>query len=330
MPKKITNAEFQAIILRKFDGKIKCLDKFISYRQSTSMRFKCRRDPRHDWVYTSSAQQILRTEGSGCPFCDRQRKTAKMVANELAAKYGKKVILKSEWTSESKTFDKMIFTCIKHGDFEENLHNLLNVYVNGCAKCSYQQLAHRKRDRVKQELIDKLKVISEGKIELVADSYVNVNTKATFKCSMHGEFSRVPGRILYQGRYKCPKCSMSNGEVHIDTLLTSLGLTYKSQCMFKSLGKLRFDFYIPSLKLAIEFDGKQHHDPRSRFYSKGLVERDRAKDEFCQRKGITLIRFRDDSRSLTVAKRKLIDETINNALREEGSTTIQIVDLTVL
>jgi very-short-patch-repair endonuclease len=65
---------------------------------------------------------------------------------------------------------------------------------------------------------------------------------------------------------------------------------------------LRLDFFVPSLRLAVEFDGVQHERPLVRASSmtpRQAMEvlrqqriRDRAKDRFCGRNGIRMLRIR--------------------------------------
>ena len=51
---------------------------------------------------------------------------------------------------------------------------------------------------------------------------------------------------------------MSKGEEKIASILAGLGIRYEREKIFSDLrnGKLRFDFYIPSLRTCIEIDGE--------------------------------------------------------------------------
>ena len=66
--------------------------------------------------------------------------------------------------------------------------------------------------------------------------------------------------------------------------------------LFEDLKNRRFDFYIPSLNICIEFDGKQHfqyvklwHDTKENFEI--AKQRDIEKTEYCKNKNIKLIRI---------------------------------------
>ena len=52
-----------------------------------------------------------------------------------------------------------------------------------------------------------------------------------------------------------------------------------------------FDFYLPTYNLIIEYDGIQHHDKTSLYYSDTEVKHDRIKNKYCQDKGIKLYRM---------------------------------------
>ena len=58
--------------------------------------------------------------------------------------------------------------------------------------------------------------------------------------------------------------------------------------------RLRLDFYIPGLKMAVECHGEQHYKYNSMFFSDKLsfyraISRDKSKEQWCVDNGITLI-----------------------------------------
>lgn len=94
----------------------------------------------------------------------------------------------------------------------------------------------------------------------------------------------------------------SIGEQFIEKELTKLKIEFKQEFIFencinpKTKRHLRFDFYIPSINTAIEFDGIQHkkHCPEygiSIEQFKGQQFRDEIKTKYCIDNNITLIRF---------------------------------------
>jgi hypothetical protein len=76
------------------------------------------------------------------------------------------------------------------------------------------------------------------------------------------------------------------------------------------LGLQRLDIYIPKLKLAIEYQGRQHYEPVPFFGGEEAFsltqERDKRKSNLCSENDITLIYFRyDEEISLKMVERRL-------------------------
>lgn len=94
----------------------------------------------------------------------------------------------------------------------------------------------------------------------------------------------------------------SPGEKFIEKELTKLKIDFKQEYIFedcinpKTKRHLRFDFYIPSKNIAIEYDGVQHkkHCPEYNIsieQFKSQQFRDQIKTKYCTDNSITLIRF---------------------------------------
>lgn len=111
---------------------------------------------------------------------------------------------------------------------------------------------------------------------------------------------------------------MSKGEDALEYILREEFPSYTllSQYPIKINRKTLFiDFYIPSLKIAFEYDGPQHSQFVSHYHktNSGLEDsliRDRQKEKYCLENGITLIRIAFDE----TLSRELIREKIQNTL----------------
>lgn len=100
----------------------------------------------------------------------------------------------------------------------------------------------------------------------------------------------------------------SNGEARIAKYLRSNKIEFCQEYIFPDLVNsltgehLRFDFYIPSLNLCIEFDGIQHFEYTPEFHGiiikrgKRRLEyqkfKDKQKNQYCRYKGIRLLRIK--------------------------------------
>lgn len=90
---------------------------------------------------------------------------------------------------------------------------------------------------------------------------------------------------------------MSKGETLIRTILSQNKINFKEQYVFKNLkspkGKsLMFDFAIfknEQLHCLIEYQGIQHYDKTSKYYSEDGQIRDNQKKDYCKKNNIKLI-----------------------------------------
>ena len=111
----------------------------------------------------------------------------------------------------------------------------------------------------------------------------------------------VRGDKLRNGNTQSCGCIKSVGESVVSRILTENNIEFQKGYTFDDLrgvgGRLlRFDFAIfkdKELTHLIEYDGRQHADIESRFYSETTVKHDQMKDEYCALHNIPLIRLRD-------------------------------------
>lgn len=126
--------------------------------------------------------------------------------------------------------------------------------------------------------------------------YLNAKTKVTIKCNKCQQyFSQRTTAHLYN-RSGCPSCKISHGEKRIEEELKSRKIGFIKQKTFENLigigGKhLRFDFYLPDKNICIEYDGKQHSDKKSNYWSETLIQNDNIKNKYCEERNIKLIRI---------------------------------------
>jgi len=101
----------------------------------------------------------------------------------------------------------------------------------------------------------------------------------------------------------CTRCYVSAGEQAVEACLKRLGIEYYREYTFPEslvyVRPLRLDFYLPTMRLVIEFDGVSHYRKRTvnvhpaiaivRF--KDALTRDRIKDVWCRKNGMNLLRI---------------------------------------
>jgi very-short-patch-repair endonuclease len=151
----------------------------------------------------------------------------------------------------------------------------------------------------KKEFIEKSLVLHSNKYNYDKVEYENDIKKVIIICPIHGEFKQTPN-IHLRGS-GCKKCSDSFGEKEISKFLDKFSIKYEREYKFKeclNIYPLRFDFYIPSMRTVIEFDGIQHFQPVTHFGGVEAYERlkinDKIKEDYCEENYINIIRIRYD------------------------------------
>jgi very-short-patch-repair endonuclease len=86
------------------------------------------------------------------------------------------------------------------------------------------------------------------------------------------------------------------------------------------LGRQRLDVFIPELRLAIEYQGRQHYEPVPFFGGEDgfrqTQERDKFKARLCSENGVTVVFFRYDE----IITRELVETRIREALNSKQVT----------
>lgn len=154
---------------------------------------------------------------------------------------------------------KSIVDCKNHGEFFISPNNHLN--GRGCPNCKSEKLRNYFIGNL-SEFIKKSNNVHNFKYIYDEFIYVNSLTDSTIICNIHGKFNQSPGNHLSgQG---CPICRLSKGELKIIKYLGDNNIKYIRQYTFSTCRnpqtnrKFRFDFYIPSKNILIEYDGQQH------------------------------------------------------------------------
>ena len=132
--------------------------------------------------------------------------------------------------------------------------------------------------------------IHKGKYDYSKVEYKNAKTKVCIICPEHGEFWQLPyAHAIGQG---CPLCDMSHLENDINSLLKKNNIEFINESNLDGkLGRMKVDFYLPNLGIAIECQGGQHFYP-------AFDRKNKNRAEDIHRKVVT----RD------IKKRKILDE----------------------
>lgn len=229
--------------------------------------------------------------GQKCPRC---RGVKKYNNNDFILEASKKHNNKYNYEKvdyiNSKT--QIIIICPLHGEFRQRAGGHLLGY--GCIKCS------GKEKLTNEKFIDRANNIHNNKYNYDLIEYNNSDSILSIICDKHGIFNQRASTHL--NGCGCPVCNESKGEREISKTLDTLSIEYLREYKFekcKYINELRFDFYIPSINLCIEFNGRQHYEEVNGFGGKvefdKIKKRDNIKYNFCKLNNINLliIKYKD-------------------------------------
>ena len=189
---------------------------------------------------------------------------------------------------------------------DTEVRNTHKYYTIKCKKCGHIRRSSLKniwnhldcgcfsgvfRNRTAEEFIEEVNANAlEGSYELIGE-YKNQIEKVKVRHSCGFIWDVRPSDILH-GRSFCPRCASfeSKGAKKVRKILEAAKVDFQQEARVGDT-LLRFDFYIDSLKVAIEFNGKQHYEEIPFFNSslEEYVERDIRKKKYCLENNIELI-----------------------------------------
>lgn len=165
-----------------------------------------------------------------------------------------------------------------------------------CVKC---KSINRKKNYYQQIR----RYVEQQGYKFLSNKYTNRYDKFLFECSKGHRY--IASWANFQQGHRCSRCKQSKGEEELYNLLQLAFPDYKitRQDNLRFLERQTVDFAISELKLAFEYDGKQHFEPVQ--YGGISIEeaeqrlnlqkrRDSKKQKLCQKNGHTLIRLRYD------------------------------------
>jgi hypothetical protein len=195
--------------------------------------------------------------------------------------------------------DKVKIICPIHGEFEQtpNAH----ISGDGCKLCGYA-----KTSKNTNSFINESKLINGEKFDYSLIDYSNSYTNVKFICPTHGEFEQTPKNHISQ-KQGCLKCSLKNTKPENDIFifLSNYSLNIETNNR-EILNGQELDIYIPSHKIAIEYNGlywhSEIHKPSNYHLNKTIQ---------CEKKGIQLIHIFEDE---WLYKQDIVKSRLKNLL----------------
>lgn len=198
---------------------------------------------------------------------------------------------------------KVPIVCALHGIFYQKCSNHTSS-KQGCPVCDMEMKKSGIRLALTTEtFIEKSKKVFGDLYDYTNTVYINGFSPVTIKCKEHGEFTVKRAEKHHGAIQGCPTCSTycSIAESFIQQALITINVPYKREYKFKDCvspytnRQLRFDFYIPSHNMIIEFHGDQHFTPNIMMHKGDKFQRfqhhDAIKKQYVLDNGLTYICF---------------------------------------
>jgi very-short-patch-repair endonuclease len=192
------------------------------------------------------------------------------------------------------TRSRVVIVCPRHGSFR--MKACRHLEGRGCRKCAFERIGSEQRLSFWDFVERVIEVHGANQYEYELKDFVNLHSSIPIHCPRHGRFLQSVANHL-KGR-GCPSCIHSLGEKRVHEVLQMLDVEFTEQARFSDCcdrQQLRFDFYVPSRRLLIEFDGRQHYETSEKWGGEeklaDIQRRDAIKDRFAAEHGYRLLRI---------------------------------------
>ena len=227
---------------------------------------------------------------AGCPQCANAQSSVERTMNYAKFKTKADEVHRGKgYTYVESSFTRSTadveVICPKHGQYTQRASEHLN--GSGCSSCKYEKFSEM-HTKSWEEVFEMIKEVHGDVYTYRPETYVNMNTIIDIVCDKHGIFQQKPINHIH-ARNGCPTCAgvVSRGEAALREFVQNLGLETESNK--KYAGRKEVDIFIPSLNLAIEFDGLVWHSTKFKPRDKQLL-----KTQELKVLGIPLIRIFED------------------------------------
>lgn len=238
-------------------------------------------------------------QSTRCPTCSKQGRTKRstvQIQKEIDQLTNSTYQLIDDYSSINLPMK------IKHNECG-TIQNIQyqNFKGNGqrCYKCTMERNNERSRLTF-DDINDKIKKVhGDEYIAHDISDYRNIHSSVYIKHNICNNVFQMQIHNLCINKRTCTFCqTKQSGEDKIVEILTENNIYFEREKIFKELGRLRFDFFLPEYNTLIEYDGIQHFKPIDFFGGESQLEyvqsNDSKKNQFCTDNNIRLVRIRYD------------------------------------
>ena len=252
----------------------KCMS--TEYKNNISkLKWQCSEG--HEW---ESCLGNIRNNGTWCPCCSGNTKLTLTDCQDVALSKGGKCLS----TTYTNCDTKMKWKCHKGHIWHTTLYVIKNMGC-WCLECGGR----------KTLTIEECKSFAKAKGgKCLSTEYKNAYQKLLWQCSEGHEWNANFHHIKHGNRW-CPDCSKFKTEAVCRTIVERYLSKNFPNTRPKFLKGLELDGYNKELRIAFEYNGKQHYEYVPFFHKNGPVNletqksRDRKKFRLCHKYGVKLV-----------------------------------------
>ena len=237
--------------------------------------------------------QLLSGHSQSCGCLKREQTIKRCTKPMIGKTFGRLTVLEKMYTKKGRgAYYKCKCSCGNIVIVQGSMLRSKNSQSCGCiAKENRQKFDDLSGQRF-GKLVVLRRVLNEGK---------GHGTRFLCKCDCGGttvttRYSLISGETMSCG------CLNSKGEFKVAQILNENNIYFEKQKVYKDFrtsgkfGAPKFDFYIPEGNYIIEYDGEQHFGYsnlgwNNKEHHEKVVQRDKIKNEYCQKNNIPLIRI---------------------------------------
>ena len=268
--------------------------------------------------------------GQGCPRCKNNIHNQEDFILYANDKHNNKYdYSKSKYI---KSNIPVIITCPEHGDFTMTPQNHLR--GQGCPKCANLKKGLYRKSNTKN-FIERATIIHNNKYDYSKSDYINNYTKICIICPEHGEFWQKPNDHL-RG-IGCPVCGQKYNKTELEVLKAlknkygNVEYQHKEPYFSNKTSYQSIDFFLPDYNIGIEYHGRQHFIPISKFGGneglKKCKERDYRKYKKCNENGLKLFYLTFEKCDTSEYFTKVYN-SLDDLFNEIDKNIIQIINIT--
>lgn len=202
-------------------------------------------------------------QGQGCPACGLLARSAtqlfdtpRWIARAREVHGDRYSYLRSEYRGDRA---RVLIRCDVHGDFEQGAG--VHTSGRGCPKCGNEAKA-RGRQKDSSHFIRRARAVHGDAYDYTKVEYRQALEQVEIVCPKHGAFWQTPANHAWG--YGCQRCvwgAPSKREDELFELVRAIRPDAE-QSNRKLIAPKELDIVVPSLKLAIEFNGVYWHSDR--------------------------------------------------------------------